>query len=363
MMRNLSRLASARALGTIPATTKTLVQVGKEIVLKDTPVPEPGENEVLVKTKTIGLNPIDVSAHKFFPNDGAYIGCDLAGEVVKLGRNLKVDLKLGDPVSAVVAGDAVSGRGAFSEYVNVLSDLTWKIPPGTLTFAQAVATGSPLNTAFQALHGAKELALPQRLDSTPADNTWVFIYGGSSGVGQFGIQLAKLSGYKVVTVASPRNHEFLKGLGADAIYDYRDPEMVQKVKDAAGNKISHVLDTVASKDTQFASIKVLAEDKPGRVLIVLPHSEGIQDVRKDVHVAMINLFTSYGYGYGPTGPDEQARSALAAFLLKVPGLIKAGKLKNIPVKKFYGGLDKVVSDGFDYIAQGKVSAEKIVYEL
>jgi NADPH:quinone reductase-like Zn-dependent oxidoreductase len=38
-------------------------------------------------------------------------------------------------------------------------------------------------------------------------------------VGQFAIQLAKLSGYKVVTVASPRNHEFLRGLGADAVFD------------------------------------------------------------------------------------------------------------------------------------------------
>ena len=79
-----------------------------------------------------------------------------------------------------------------------------------------------LNTAFQALYGAKELNLNQHLDSAPsteAENTWVFVYGGSSGVGQFGIQLAKLSGYKIVTVASPRNHKFLKELGADAVFD------------------------------------------------------------------------------------------------------------------------------------------------
>ena len=60
--------------------------------------------------------------------------------------------------------------------------------------------------------------------------------------------------------------------------------MIQKVKDVAGNKISHVLDAVASKDTQFASVKVLAEDKPGRVLVVLPHAEGVQDIRKDVQI-------------------------------------------------------------------------------
>jgi NADPH:quinone reductase-like Zn-dependent oxidoreductase len=81
-----------------------------------------------------------------------------------------------------------------------------------------------LNTAFQALYGARELGLTQRFDSASlkgADETWIFIYGGSTGVGQFAIQLAKLSGYKVVTVASPRNHEFLRSLGADAVFDVR----------------------------------------------------------------------------------------------------------------------------------------------
>ena len=164
---------------------------------------------------------------------------------------------------------------------------------------------------------------------------------------------------------------------------YKDPDVVRKVKDAAGNKISHVLDTV-SKDTQFASVKILAEDKPGRVVIVLPQAEGIQDVRKDVQitsssvpepsarskpltkflsVTAINMFTSYGFGFGPLGPDEDARHALSAFLQRVPGLVRDGKLKHIPVKKFDGGLGKVVSDGFEYIAQGKVSAEKIVFTV
>ena len=38
-------------------------------------------------------------------------------------------------------------------------------------------------------------------------------------MGLYAIQLAKLSGYKVVTVASPRNHELLKSYGADAVFD------------------------------------------------------------------------------------------------------------------------------------------------
>jgi hypothetical protein len=60
--------------------------------------------------------------------------------------------------------------------------------------------------------------------------------------------------------------------------------VIQKVKDVAGNKISRVLDAVGGNDTQFASVKILAEDKPGRILVVQPLAEGIQDVRKDVSI-------------------------------------------------------------------------------
>lgn len=47
----------------------------------------------------------------------------------------------------------------------------------------------------------------------------LFVYGGSSSVGQYAIQLAKLSGYKVITTASKRNHVLVKNLGADLVFD------------------------------------------------------------------------------------------------------------------------------------------------
>ena len=78
---------------------------------------------------------------------------------------------------------------------------------------------------------------------------------------------------------------------------------------------------------------------------------------------VINIFTSYGSNYASIPPDDRARGVLSAFLQKVPGLIGDGKVKHIPVKKLDGGLENVVSDGYDYIAKGKVSAEKIVFAL
>ena len=67
--------------------------------------------------------------------------------------------------------------------------------------------------------------------------------------------------------------------------------MAKKVKDAAGNNISHVFDTVAGNDTQLTAVNVLAEGKPGKVVAVLPLAEGIKDVRKDVQVT--SPFSTY----------------------------------------------------------------------
>jgi NADPH:quinone reductase-like Zn-dependent oxidoreductase len=50
-------------------------------------------------------------------------------------------------------------------------------------------------------------------------------------VGLHAINLAKLAGLKIVSTASPHNHALLKSLGADAVFDYKDPEVVQKIKE------------------------------------------------------------------------------------------------------------------------------------
>jgi NADPH:quinone reductase-like Zn-dependent oxidoreductase len=45
------------------------------------------------------------------------------------------------------------------------------------------------------------------------------VYGGSTAVGMFAVQLAKLAGYKVVATASPKNFDLVKSYGADEVVD------------------------------------------------------------------------------------------------------------------------------------------------
>ena len=61
--------------------------------------------------------------------------------------------------------------------------------------------------------------------------------------------------------------------------------------------------------------------------------------------------------------NNDDRRELAGFLRKVPGVVKEGKVKPAPVKKLEGGLEKVFTDGYKYLADGKVSAERVVFAL
>lgn len=111
--------------------------------------------------------------------------------------------------------------------------------------------GIALSTAVQALF--YRLNLPKPWDppsSTPPEP--VLIWAGSTSVGLFGIALAKLSNpaTPVVTTASPHNHALLKKLGADATFDYKDPQVGEKIRAWAKEKgyengVQKALDSVS----------------------------------------------------------------------------------------------------------------------
>lgn len=204
-------------------------------------------------------------------------------------------------------------------------------------------------------------------------------------MGQFAIQLLRLSGYKIVTTASPRNFELIKSLGADAVFDYRDPEVVSKIKAATGDSITNVLDAISVKDTQRISAASVAPSG-GKVVLVLRRPPGVTD-RKDVdfHGACLGpglslvlssgrpsfsaetvIYTALGRAFAWPWADypvsDEDRAHMVQFLKKVPVLLKDGSIKPVPVKLWEGGLG-AIPDGLQYMREGKVSAEKIVYRV
>ena len=178
----------------------------------DVNIPEPGDNEVLVKVHAAGLDrgtehlmtgkPYVVRMATGLRRPKQPIsGRDVAGTVVKVGS----------AVTRFAPGDEVYGvaPGSFAEYaVGPENKLARK--PANLTFAQAAAVPISAGTALQALRDVGKVRAGQT----------VLVIGASGGVGSYAVQLAKVFGAQVTGVASAAKADFVSSLGADHVLDY-----------------------------------------------------------------------------------------------------------------------------------------------
>jgi len=176
------------------------------------PNPEVREDDVLVQIHAAGVNVLDskIRSGEFkliLPYRLPLIlGNDVAGVVVRVGSRVR-RFKPGDEVYARPDHDRI---GTFAEYIAIKEDsLAHK--PKNLTMEEAASIPLVGLTAWQALVERANLQKGQR----------VFIQAGSGGVGTFAIQLAKHLGATVATTTSTANVEWVKGLGADIVIDYK----------------------------------------------------------------------------------------------------------------------------------------------
>jgi threonine dehydrogenase-like Zn-dependent dehydrogenase len=117
-----------------------------------------------------------------------------------------------------------------------------------------------------------ETPWPKLEDYVPEHvNDAILVWGGSSSVGQFAIQILHYYGYKnILATASRKHHEKLRSLGAQEIFDYNDPKAVSSILRASdGKSIPFVLDCIGSQNGSIAPIAKIAK-KGTRVAILLP---------------------------------------------------------------------------------------------
>src|SRR6516165_3753167 len=177
------------------------------IKVGELPDPQPGPGQVLVKVHAAALNPIDLYLRSgLVPMPLAFphvIGCDLAGTVARLGEGA-TRFAVGDRVWG--SNQGLLGRpGTAAEFAAV--DQEWLYPtPEKLTDNEAAAIALVGITAHLGLFRFGQLKSGES----------IYVPGGSGGVGQIVIQMAKATGAKVATSAgSPERVEFCSKLGAD----------------------------------------------------------------------------------------------------------------------------------------------------
>jgi len=242
--------ATAQAL---PKTMKAIVahEYGGPDVLKyeDVPLPEPKENEILVRVIASGVNPADplILNGKYAKEFGTHLplvlGYDMAGVVVRAGAKV-TKLRVGDPVYAYLLWG-----GGWAEYC-ISNEGESAIKPKSLGFIDASAVPLAALTAWQALIDIGKIENGQT----------VLIHGGSGGVGSFAIQIAKAHGARVIATASTANEDVLKQLGAEVAIDYTK----QKFEEIA-HDVDLVLDPVG-RDTLARSYGVV---KKGGIVVTI----------------------------------------------------------------------------------------------
>ena len=212
------------------------------VKIREINIPEIKPDEVLVRVKSVGINPVDnmitrgevklITPYSF----PLSIGNELAGVIEKTGEKV-TEFKEGDRVFSRLPTDKI---GAFAEYVAINKKDLAKIPE-YLSFNEAAAIPLTALTAYQALD-----ILQVKSGET------LFISGGSGGFGAMAVPLAKTRGIKVITNGSLENKERVLALGAELFLDYKTEDYAQLLHDVDG-----VIDTIGGKETekQFSILK------------------------------------------------------------------------------------------------------------
>ena len=202
------------------ATMKAMVQTKQgsadHLQLQQITCPIPKSNEVLIKVHAASVTAGDVVLRKM-PRIAFLAlslmglkykkvpGHELAGEVVAIGDKVS-KFKVGDAVFGTTTGLSV---GANAEYVclpessksNVL-----ELKPENVSYEEAATIPVGAMTALYLLDKAN-IQLEQK----------VLVYGASGSVGSYAVQIAKYLGAEVAGIASTRNIEMVKALGADYV--------------------------------------------------------------------------------------------------------------------------------------------------
>lgn len=223
-----------------------------DMALRDTPEPQPGPGEVLVRVRACSLNFRD----QIIPL-GRYMGGTVAVDTVPLSDGTGEVVAVGDGVTSVRPGDRVAGT-FFQNWrdgpPNPAAGPALGAPPATgmlqdlvalpehgvvplaesLSFEEAACLPCAAVTAWNAL-----MEGPHPLQA--GESVLVL---GTGGVSLLALQIAKAAGAKVIaTSSSDGKLARVKALGADATINYREvPEWGAAAAELAGGGVDHVVE-------------------------------------------------------------------------------------------------------------------------
>ncbi|MBQ4833690.1 zinc-binding dehydrogenase [Pseudoalteromonas sp. MMG010] len=327
----------------IPNTMRAVVlnEPNTQLATTDSilPIPTCNDNELLVKVEYVGLNPND--AH--FAQSGFckwqyphILGLDAVGVVVKANKGVFPGVG-----TRVMWHANLGGEGTLSEY-SCVPNFAVSVVPDEL--CSSIAATLPCS-------GMAALVSLDKLEVSEGDT--IFIDGGSGAVGQFAIQYAKQRGVDVFTTASKHNHKLVKNLGADAVFDYNDKQLIEKIKRQLGPQgFDAVIDTVGGESTT-RNIELMRFCGRIACLNTLPHLDSELMFRKSPTICIVSLG---GAWLANSLCAQQRLSFMGNLLLEgaVTGDIKHPKIVEVAFNA------RAVSDALTAQLTGSITGKHVV---
>lgn len=359
-----------------------------DLTIREAPMPNPGPGQLVLEVRAVAVNPLDA----IIQSNGTVmygwlrypviLGEDVAGVVVDTGVGVN-GFAIGERVVAYAMGlekgrDAVSESG-FQAYVAVDASLAANLP-ATTAFEDAAVLPLAISTAAAGLFEKEQLGLDySRLGSAAPCDVVVVIWGGATAVGGNAIQLARAAGYRVITTASAKNHQRMRQLGAEAVFDYHDPQTPNRIIEAVGDSAAVAGILAVAVGSAEPCLRIARATGARRIAMASPPvSFYEQPRRRGLSLARIRLFLKLGTRTALLQVRSRARGIRATFIWGsaiatspvgpavwagyLPAALASGSHRLYPEADIAGHGLPAIQEAIDTLRRG-VSARKLVITL
>ncbi|TVY48184.1 Dehydrogenase [Lachnellula occidentalis] len=331
-----------------------LVEVGKPLTLMSVPIPEPEENELLIKLTATGLNALDQKIRDFnilnIPIP-AILGLDLVGTVVKNGPGNTASFPVG---SHVFSQYSKMSSGGLQEYSLVNAPYTALVPAG-ISDPDAAFSINAFTSTVCLFHPKIGFGFPFP-DTPEAENfdysaQKIVIIGGGTNCGKLAIQLARIAGIgTIITTASLAGgaEAELKAFGATHVISRHAPDadIEKQVRGIVGDELVQVYDTFHQDDHSLA-VSLLSNSKQGTYTTLLPGKPS----------AAVAAQKKAGYkGFHIHGDSTGSPDLAVLFWKQFPRWLESGEVEASKYRVIEGlDAEKVNAalDGYKDLATGK----------
>ncbi|XP_021070204.1 prostaglandin reductase 3 [Mus pahari] len=217
---------------------------------RDCPVPLPGDGDLLVRNRFVGINASDInySAGRYDPSAKPPfdIGFEGIGEVVALGLSASARYTVGQAVAYMTPG-------SFAEYTVVPASIAIPVPSVKPEYLTMLISGT---TAYLSLEELGELSEGKK----------VLVTAAAGGTGQFAVQLSTIAKCHVIgTCSSDEKAAFLRSIGCDRPINYRTEPVETVLKQEYPEGVDVVYECVGGAMFDLA-VNALATK--GRLIVI-----------------------------------------------------------------------------------------------